>query len=273
MLGTILGDIIGSPYEHHKTHPMKTKDFPLFSERCRFTDDTVTTIAVAEALMQGKKDRHGYVTPLRNRLRYWCRKYPNAGFGGFFRKWFMKEHAAPYGSFGNGAAMRVSPAGWVGQNLDEVQELAELTAVVSHDHEQAIVGAMAVASAIYLARIGTSKDEIRAYIQAHWYPLDTSVDDIRPDYSFAVDTAHSVPEAITCFLESTSFEDAVRNAVSLGGDTDTQAAMAGSIAEAYYGIPKELEQKGYLYLPDEMRHVVTLFQDQYMTPPKDGEPI
>lgn len=273
MLGAILGDIIGSPYEHRMVRPMKSKDFPLFGKRCHFTDDTVTTIAVAEALMIGKRDRHGYVTPLRDRLQYWCRQYPNVGFGGLFRKWFMKDHAAPYGSFGNGAAMRVAPAGWVGENLDEAQELAELTAVVSHDHPQAIIGAIAVASAIYLARVGTSKEEIRSYIQDHFYPLDKSVDDIRPTYSFICDTEHSVPEAITCFLESESFEDAIRNAVSLGGDTDTQAAMAGAMAEAYYGIPKELAVTGWNYLPDGMRRVVQDFHDQYMTEPKDGEDI
>lgn len=273
MLGAILGDIIGSPYEHRMVRPMKSKEFPLFGGNCRFTDDTVTTIAVAEALMIGKQTRHGYVTPLRERLRHWCRQYPDAGFGGFFRKWFMADEAAPYGSFGNGAAMRVSPAGWVGQNLDEAQELAELTAVVSHDHSQAITGAVAVASAIYLARIGTSKEEIRSYVQAHFYPLDKSIADIRPAYSFCCDTEHSVPEAITCFLESESFEDAVRNAVSLGGDTDTQAAMAGAIAEAYYGIPKELAQTGWTYLPDAMRRVVQEFHDQYMRQTKDGEDI
>lgn len=262
MLGAIIGDIVGSAYEH-QWQPIKTKDFPWFTEGCHFTDDTVTTVAVAEALMVGKERKCGYLTPLRERMRYWCRQYPDVGFGGYFRQWFLADAAAPYGSWGNGAAMRVSPAAWVGKDLDEVQELAELTAVISHDHDEAIRGAIAVASAVYLARTKHSTADIRAYIQQYFYALEQTLDDIRPTYSFTSDTAHSVPEAIEAFLESTSFTDAIANAVSLGGDTDTQGAMAGAMAEAYYGIPEEIKAKAMTYLPQGMQDVVHRFYAQY----------
>lgn len=262
MLGAIIGDIVGSAYEH-QWKPMKQKDFPWFTADCHFTDDTVTTIAVADALMLGKTRKCGYLTPLRDRMRYWCRQYRDVGFGGYFRQWFLLDDAEPYGSYGNGAAMRVSPVAWVGKDLDEVQELAELTAAISHDHDEAIRGAVAVASAIYLARTKRSKEDIRAFIQQYFYPLQQTLDDIRPTYAFTSDTAHSVPEAIEAFLESTSFIDAIANAVSLGGDTDTQAAMAGAIAEAYYGIPAEVQTKALAYIPQGMQQVIQRFYDTY----------
>lgn len=262
MLGAIIGDIAGSVYEHAQ-HPIKEKTFPWFAKGCHFTDDTVTTIAVASALMQGKKRMYGYSTLVRDELTHWCRKYPNAGFGRLFIRWFMSDCPVPYGSYGNGAAMRVSPAGWIGQSLEEVQMLAELTSVVSHDHEEAVCGAVAVASAIYLARTGQSMSDIRSYMK-HFYYLDKKLCDIRPAYVFTSKTSESVPEAIEAFLESDSFADAVNNAVSLGGDTDTQAAIAGAIAEAYYGIPSELMEKGISYLPQDMQRVVQQFRKQYI---------
>ena len=180
MKGAIIGDIAGSIYEFDET--AESLDFPLFVKNSRFTDDTVTTVAVAAALMEGKASCCGYIEPLRRQLRYWCRKYPDAGFGGLFRRWFLADEAPAYGSYGNGAAMRVSPAGWIADTLEEAQALAELTAVVSHDHPQAIKGAIAVASAIFLARQGKEKEAIAAYLRSHFYDLSRTLAQIRPSY-------------------------------------------------------------------------------------------
>lgn len=263
MIGTIIGDIAGSPFER-QADGVKTKDFLWFGPTAHFTDDTVTTIAVAAALMEGKQSHCGYVEPLRRQLRYWCRNYPDVGFGRLFKKWFFDDAAEPYGSYGNGAAMRVAPAAWVGQSLDEVQALAELTAVVSHDHPKAIKGSVAVASAIYLARTKSDKNDIRSYIQRYFYPLDKTVDDIRPDYVFTSSSEDSVPQAIESFLDSVDFADSIRNAVSLGGDTDTQAAIAASIAEPFFGVPDELWSKAQTYLPKDITDVVASFQTEFM---------
>ena len=254
MKGAIIGDIAGSVYEFDET--ADSLDFPLFVKHSRFTDDTVTTVAVAAALMEGKASHGGYIEPLRRHLRYWCRKYPDAGFGGMFRRWFSADEAPAYGSYGNGAAMRVSPAGWVADSLDEAQELAELTAAVSHDHPQAIKGAIAVASAIFLARQGKGKADIAAYIRNYFYDLSRTLAQIRPSYGFTCTTEGSVPEAIECFLEGTDYEDTIRKAIWLNGDTDTQAAIAGSIAEAYYGVPDALWQQALSYIDDEEMKVV-----------------
>ena len=244
MKGAIIGDIAGSIYEFDET--AESLDFPLFVKNSRFTDDTVTTVAVAAALMEGKASCCGYIEPLRRQLRYWCRKYPDAGFGGLFRRWFLADEAPAYGSYGNGAAMRVSPAGWIADTLEEAQALAELTAVVSHDHPQAIKGAIAVASAIFLARQGKEKEAIAAYLRSHFYDLSRTLAQIRPSYGFTCTTDDSVPEAIECFLEGTDYEDTIRKAIWLNGDTDTQAAIAGSIAEAYYGVPDALWQQAQI---------------------------
>ena len=186
MKGAIIGDIAGSIYEFDET--AESLDFPLFVKNSRFTDDTVTTVAVAAALMEGKASCCGYIEPLRRQLRYWCRKYPDAGFGGLFRRWFLADEAPAYGSYGNGAAMRVSPAGWIADTLEEAQALAELTAVVSHDHPQAIKGAIAVASAIFLARQGKEKEAIAAYLRSHFYDLSRTLAQIRPSYGFTCTT-------------------------------------------------------------------------------------
>lgn len=265
MKGTIIGDIIGSPYEFAES-PVKTKTFAWFAPGCHVTDDTVMTIAVAAALMEGKETRQGYIGPLRRQFKHWFRLYPEAGFGPRFKQWALSDEIAPYGSYANGAAMRVAPAAWVGRSLDEVQALAELTAVVSHDNEEAVKGAVAVASAVYLARMHTPKEEIRTYLQTYFYPLRQSLQDIRPGYSFTCRTKDSVPQALEAFLESTDFNDAIANAVSLGGDTDTQAAMAGAVAEAWYGVPDSLWQQANTYIPQPMQHVLQTFAAAYMKP-------
>ena len=263
MKGTSIGDIIGSPYEFAKP-PIKNKEFAWFVPACHVTDDTVTTIAVAAALQEGRNRRTGYMGLLRRQLKYWCRLYPNAGFGARFKQWFLSDDTAPYGSYANGAAMRVAPAAWVGQSLDEVQALAEITALVTHDHEEAVKGAVAVASAIYLGRMQTPKEEIRTYLQHYFYPLTQSLEDIRPGYAFTCRTKDSVPQALEAFLESTDFADAIKNAVSLGGDTDTQAAIAGAVAEAYYGVPEEIWQQAKPYLPKPMQRVLDAFYDNFV---------
>ena len=230
MIGAIAGDIIGSVYENK---PIKTTDFPLFSDGSMFTDDTVLTVAVADALLNDRD--------YAKFLRIWGRRYPNAGYGKSFITWIAIDGHPPYGSWGNGAAMRVSPIGWVCNSFDEVLAEAECSAVVSHNHPEAIKGAQAVALAVYLARTGSTKTEIKQEITKRFsYDLDRTVDAIRPTYTFDVSTQGSVPESIICFLESVSYEDAVRNAVSLGGDSDTMACIAGSIAETFYGSVPEL---------------------------------
>ena len=225
MLGAIAGDVIGSVYEGR---PIKTVDFPLFQDRSVFTDDTVLTVAIAEAILE----RGDYATA----LKLWGRKYPRAGYGGTFYRWMVSDSFEPYNSWGNGSAMRVSPVGFAFASVEEVLAEAERTAAVTHDHPEGIKGAQATALAIFLARSGESKAAIRGEIAGRFaYDLDRTLDEIRPGYRFDVSCQGSVPESILAFLESESFEDAVRKAISLGGDSDTMAAIAGGIAEAFYG--------------------------------------
>jgi type I restriction enzyme M protein len=187
------------------------------------------------------------------------RMYPDAGYGGNFYTWLLSETDKAYGSFGNGSGMRVSPVAWAGNDIDEVRRLAKWSAEVTHDHPEGIKGAQAIASAVFLARTGKTKDEIREYIEENFYDLDFTLDEIRPDYSFDVTCQGSCPQAIMCFLEGEDYEDTVRNAISLGGDADTQAAITGSMAEAYFGVPYELEDKTLTYLTDELRSIYYSF--------------
>lgn len=264
MLGAIIGDIIGSPYEWHNH---KSKEFDLFRGRSRLTDDSVMTIAVAEALAAAEKqgvgeDEASVKDLLIDAMHKWGNRYPHAGYGGRFSEWLGQREREPYNSWGNGSAMRVSPAGWLGEDMDDVRRLARWSAEVTHNHPEGVKGAEAVAAAIYLARTGSTKEEIKEYIQSQFgYDLDRTCDEIRPVYTFDVSCQGSVPEAIIAFLEAEDFEDAVRNAVSLGGDSDTIAAMAGSIAEAFFGIPERLQEKGLKYLDEEMLVVYRGFQE------------
>ena len=233
MLGAIIGDIVGSVYEFNN---IKTKGFPFMNEKCFFTDDTVMTIAVADALLKG-----GTADNFIDSMKEIGRLYPNSGFGGGFYKWLFSDNREPYNSFGNGSAMRVSPCAWFADSLEEAEQLAERSAAVTHNHPEGIKGAQATASAIYLARFNTSKDAkgiIKEYVEnTYGYDLSRTLDEIRPVYKFNETCQETVPEAIIAFLESNGFEDAIRNAISLGGDSDTLAAITGSIAEAAYGIP------------------------------------
>lgn len=261
MYGAILGDMIGAPYEFDRGD--KTKDFPLFSRGSQYTDDTVMTIAVAEALMDsmGKSDDEIKATLVLS-MQKWGHKYPYAGYGGKFNKWLEEKNPQPYGSFGNGSAMRVSAAGWLYDTLEDARKYARLTAEVTHNHQEGIKGAEATASAIFLGRTGSTKEEIKEYIiQEFNYDLSRTCDEIRPIYHHVETCQQTVPEAITAFLEGECFEDVIRTAVSFGGDCDTLTCIAGSIAEAFYGVPDiyRLECRGRL--PEDMLAVLEQFDE------------
>ncbi len=254
MLGAIVGDIIGSVHEGART---KTKQFPLFVPESTFTDDTVLTIAIADSLLNDRD----YVDVLHE----YFHAYPNAGYGGTFFRWCTYRSREPYNSWGNGSAMRVSPVAYVHDSLEEVLEEAKRSAEVTHNHEHGICGAQATAAAIFLARTGCSKVEIRQYIQKRFeYYLDETLAEIRPTYQFEVSCQGSVPQSIIAFLESTNYEDAVRNAISLGGDADTMACIAGAIAEAFYGgVPDEIRTKALGLLDERLRGVAEDFVARY----------
>ena len=259
MIGALLGDMIGAPYEFDRGD--KTKDFPLFSKHSEFTDDSVMTIAVAEALLDtvGKSDDE-IRKALVSSMQKWGRKYPFAGYGGMFRHWLIAKNPKPYGSFGNGSAMRVAAAGWLFVDIETTRHMAALTASVSHDHPEGIKGAEATASAVFLARNGVSKDDIRNYIINEFgYDLSRTCDEIRPSYHHVETCQETVPEAITAFLEGEDFEDVIRTAVSLGGDCDTLTCIAGSMAEAFYGVPDELAEEYRKRLPDDIIEVLDRF--------------
>ena len=260
MYGAILGDIIGSPYEFDCGE--KTKEFELFPAYARFTDDTVMTIAVAEALigLGADADEEHVKADVVRFMRHWGRCYPRVGYGGLFRQWLVTDDPQPYGSYGNGSAMRVSSVGWLYDSLMRTREVARWTAEATHNHPEGVKGAETVASAIYLGRMGHSKEGIKDYItQEFGYDLTRTLDEIRPTYSMDATCPGSVPEAITAFLESTDVIDAIRNAVSLGGDTDTTACIAGSIAEAFYGCPDDLHEECVKRIPADMREVLFAF--------------
>jgi len=254
MIGVIAGDIIGSVYEHY---PIKTKDFPLFDPRCRFTDDSVLTVAVADSILSGRS----YLESVREIGR----RYPAAGYGGSFIQWLHSHDPEPYNSWGNGSAMRVSPVGFAFATKEEVLHQAEKTAVISHNHPEGIKGAQATALAVLLARTVHDKEEIRKQIPKRFgYDLSRRVDDIRPTYTFNVSCQGTVPEAIIAFLDSQSYEDAIRNAVSLGGDNDTLACITGGIAEAFYGsVPSHIRTKVKEFLTPDLWAITENFCKKY----------
>lgn len=248
--GAVCGDIIGSAYEWYR---VKYTDFDIFTPQSRFTDDTVCSIAIADALLRGK--------PFDTNLQSWCRKYPAAGYGGYFRRWIQSSTPKPYNSWGNGSAMRVSSIGAYAESIDEVLQLAEASAAVTHNHPEGIKGAQATALAIYLALTGCSKKEIKQSLESRFgYDLSRSYCAIQPEYSFEVSCQKSVPEAIVAFLEGWDYESVVRMAVAYGGDADTQAAIAGGIAAAYYGeIPESILNVCMTILPNDMKMVINNF--------------
>ena len=257
MIGAIAGDIIGSVYEHN---PVKTRYFPLFHPRCRFTDDTVLTIAVAKALLC---DRN-----YRKTMLEFGRKYPHAGYGGLFLNWLSSDEPEPYNSWGNGSAMRVTPVGYACTTDDSVLQEAARTAQISHNHPEGIMGAQAAALAVFLARTTRDKNVIKSEVADRFgYDLSRTVEEIRPAYRFDVSCRGTVPEAIIAFLDSYSFEDSVRNAVSLGGDSDTLACIAGGIAEAYYGrVPSCIITRVKSLLPADLWQITEQFCSIYVHP-------
>ena len=259
MYGAILGDMIGAPYEFDRGN--KTKEFPLFSIGSQFTDDTVMTIAVCDALLQHTNDSpDGIRKAVVRSMQSWGHRYPDAGYGIMFYDWLEAEHPEPYGSFGNGSAMRVSSVGWLYDTLERTREVARLSAEVTHNHPEGLKGAEAAASAIFLARNGSSKDEIRSYIISEFgYDLSRTCDEIRPTYRHIESCQKTVPEAVTAFMEGVNFEDVIRTAVSLGGDSDTLTCIAGGIAEAFYGVPGEMKDECRARLPEDMNRVFDRF--------------
>ncbi|MCI0400915.1 MAG: ADP-ribosylglycohydrolase family protein [Gammaproteobacteria bacterium] len=255
MIGAIAGDIIGSIYEGK---PVKHKEFLLFDPRSTFTDDTVLTVAVVEVLLTGGDYQETF--------RRYHGAFPGRGYGAGFTQWIVSSEALPYNSFGNGSAMRVSPVGWACDTLDEVVHEAQRSAEVSHNHIEGIKGAQATAAAVFLARAGHTKQVIKDYIQSTYrYDLDRSLDAIRPYYMFDVSCQGSVPESIISFLESADYEDAIRNAISLGGDSDTMACIAGAIAEAYYGgVPRDIQAAVFERLDPKLAKTVESFALKYL---------
>lgn len=258
MYGAILGDIIGSPYEFDRGD--KRKDFPLFSDESAFTDDTVMTIAVAEAFMDAPDDEAVIRRRLIQSMQKWGHRYPHAGYGLRFRLWLESRDPQPYNSWGNGSAMRVAPVAWLYHDLDTVRRMARLSAEVTHNHPEGIKGAEATAVAIFLGRTGHSKADIKACIEKEFrYDLSRTCDEIRPGYCHVESCQETVPEAFTAFLEGESFEDVIRTAVSLGGDCDTLTCIAGSMAEGFYGVTDDLKKECKMRLADDLLAILERF--------------
>ena len=259
MFGAIIGDIVGSRFEFDNC---KSKEFELFTNTCDYTDDTVMTLAVAKALLSSRgQDDTAIKAALVREMQQLGRAYPDRGYGTHFGGWLYEDDPQPYQSYGNGSAMRVSSAAWLAENMAETLRLARLTAEVTHNHPEGIKGAQATATAIFLARTGHGKEEIKAYVEREFgYDLSRSCDEIRPTYHHVESCQETVPQAITAFLESCDFEDALRTAVSLGGDSDTIADMAGAIAEAYYGADPEMKDIALSYLDQDLLDIAEEFE-------------
>lgn len=251
--GAIIGDIVGSVYEFSN---IKTKDFPFFTERGFITDDSCMTIAIAQAIKNHLKTGTDLQREAINQMQTLGRKYPHMGYGFGFARWIDSDTPEPYNSWGNGAAMRVSAAGWLGNSLNDVKRLSYMVTAVTHNHIEGIKGAEATAVAIYLARIGKSKSEIAEYITKNYYDWAPSVSELQENYSWDGSCQGTAPPAMQCFFESESFEDAIRNAISIGGDSDTIGAITGAVAEAYYGIPEEMIQTARKYVPEDLLKIV-----------------
>lgn len=267
MLGAIVGDIIGSRFEADN---LKSKEFELFMNECGPTDDSNMTLAVANAILQADGDWSKLAGYTIGCMKYFGKRYPY-GYGRGFWEWLNSDDCQPYRSYGNGAAMRVSPCAWAANSMEEALMLSDIVTGVTHNHAEGMKGARAITAAIWLARQGEGKRTIRKHIQENYYPLDFTLDDIRDEYEFDVSCQGSVPQAIEAFLESTSFEDAIRNAVSIGGDSDTIAAMAGSIAEAYYGIPDDIRVLAESFLDEYEITILAAFEKAYKSEKEEHE--
>lgn len=254
MIGAIAGDIVGSVYEWDN---IKTKEFPFFGEKCFFTDDSILTVALADTILTG--------TPYVDNLKTFYRWYPDGGYGGRFHEWARSKDSVPYNSWGNGAAMRISPVGFAYDDLDVVLQKAKEVTEITHNHPEGIKGGQSTAAAIFLARTGSTKNEIREYIERKFkYDLSRHVDEIRPTYTFNESSQDTVPQAIRAFLDSTDYEDAIRTAISLGGDSDTLACITGGIAQSFYkGVPQFIQEKVYSILDDRLGEITHAFMDRY----------
>lgn len=261
MLGAIIGDIVGSRFEWHNH---RSKDFELFTNRCFATDDSIMTLAAAKAIIESKKDLTALGTAAVKNMQELGRKYPNAGYGGHFGMWLYETDPKPYNSWGNGSAMRVSACGFAADSLEEAIALSKAVTEVTHNHPEGIKGAEATAVAIFMARTGKSIDEIREYIEAHYYKIDFTLDEIRDTYKFNESCQNTVPQALEAFFESTGFEDAIRNAISIGGDSDTLAAITGGMAQACYGIPENIRKSALGFLDETQRGILDEFESIYM---------
>ena len=271
MIGAIVGDIAGSRFEWHNR---KSKQFTFLKGKeeggysCQFTDDTVMTLAVADAITKwraGGDASYGALSRAAiESMQTFGRQFPHAGYGNSFRRWLRDDDPQPYNSWGNGAAMRVSACGWAGRTLDEVKAMSRAVTEVTHNHPEGIKGAEATAVATFLARTGKSMEEIREVIVRDYYPLDFTIDEIRPTYAFDVSCQGSVPQALEAFFESTSFEDAVRNAISIGGDSDTIGAICGAVAGAYYGVPEGIRLKAETFLDKPLLDALHDFESRVL---------
>ena len=264
MIGAIVGDIAGSLYEFHN---IKTRDFTLFADyrgrRARPTDDSVMTLAVMQALLDTAEDLPALPAAAVQRMQEFGHRYPHAGYGGAFRRWLASPDPQPYGSWGNGAAMRVSGCGWAARTLDEALAFSDAVTGVTHNHPEGLKGARAVTAAIFLLRTGTSVTDVRSHICENYYPLNFTLDEIRPSYDFDVSCQGSVPQALEAFFEADSFESTIRNAVSIGGDSDTIAAIAGAVAGARWGVPDNLRAEALARLDEFQRKTIETFEKRF----------
>ena len=266
MLGAIIGDIAGSRFEFNN---YRAKDFTFFTGECCFTDDTVMRLAICAAILacEGNYSTLGQLTV--QKMQEIGRPYPHCGYGGRFYSWMYTENPQPYNSYGNGSAMRVSGVVYAANNMEQVKQLSLMVTDVTHNHPEGIKGAEATAVAAFMAKQGADMQAIKDYIDANYYPMDFTLDGIRDSYMFNETCQNTVPQALMAFFESTSYEDAIRNAISIGGDSDTLAAITGAIAECYYGIPQKLREQGMSYLDERLLGVLRAFEEKY--PPKVAE--
>lgn len=260
MIGAIIGDIVGSRFEWNNH---RSKNFNFFTPKCFFTDDSVMSLAVCDGLLHCQPD-YSDLSPVtvQSMQRIGC-PYRNCGYGGSFFRWMYSDNPQPYNSYGNGSAMRVSGCGYAASSIEEAVALSKAVTEITHNHPEGLKGAEATAVAVYLARTGKSLTEIRDYIITHYYPIDFTLDAIRDTYQFNETCQNTVPQALEAFFESTGFEDAIRNAISIGGDSDTLAAITGSIAEAYYGVPLSIREQTYPFLDASLFKILQDFEKKY----------
>lgn len=260
MIGAIIGDIVGSRFEWFNH---RSKDFELLSPKCFFTDDSVMSLAICDALMRSRCNDNDLSKQAIRSMQKIGRLYPACGYGNSFFRWMYTDDPQPYNSYGNGAAMRVSGCGYVGRSVEEVKQLSRSVTEVTHNHPEGLKGAEATATAVFLARTGKSINEIKNYIVKNYYSLDFTIDGIRETYKYNETCQDTVPQALEAFFESIDFEDAIRNAISVGGDSDTLAAITGSVAEAYYGVPTSIRKRAITFLDERLLEILLEFESRY----------